>query len=318
MAPLPSRPDDAPDPDPATAIKNYTTMRLPAAQEEWALIRYVGSPIGEVVLLQEEEIFLGRSSECRICLQELEVSRKHARVALRRPDEYTTVVEVQDLGSTNGTFVNGRRLGPGSSPAVLREGDVLRVGAHAFKLKRLDALERHYHDTVMTQTTVDPLTGVSNRATVLHYLEKHAELARRHQRPLSLILADLDHFKAVNDRHGHPTGDLVLQLFGVVLLGRLRASDHVGRIGGEEFLVVLPETAAKEALTVAENLRLALERELVGPLDGGDPFQVTCSLGVAQLSEQDLDGGSLLARADVALYKAKSGGRNRVAIDTGP
>lgn len=309
-------PEESPDPDPATMVKNYTTMRLAPTPEEWALIRYVGSPIGEVILLQPSGMYIGRSSECEICLPELEVSRRHVRIELHPRSDGATLVEVQDLGSTNGTFVNGRRLGTSSLPIVLAEGDVLRVGAHAFKLKRLDELERHYHDTVLTQTTVDSLTGVSNRASVLHYLEKHAELARRHLRPLSLILADLDHFKSINDQYGHPTGDLVLQLFGVVLLGRLRSCDHVGRIGGEEFLVVLPETAAKEALQVAENLRVSLERELVGPLSGGDPFQVTCSLGVAQLSEQDVDGGSLLARADVALYKAKSSGRNRVALDT--
>jgi diguanylate cyclase (GGDEF)-like protein len=196
----------------------------------------------------------------------------------------------------------------------LRHGDVVRVGAHAFKLKRLDELERHYHQAVMAQTTVDPLTAVSNRATVLGYLEKHFDLARRHRRPLSVVLCDLDHFKDVNDRHGHAAGDLVLQRFGTILMARLRGSDQGGRIGGEEFLVVLPETQKHEALNVAEDVRKAMESETVLTSDG-QALKVTCSLGVAQIQDGDGNGGALLARADVALYRAKGLGRNRVEYD---
>jgi diguanylate cyclase (GGDEF)-like protein len=191
---------------------------------------------------------------------------------------------------------------------------VVRLGTHAFKLKHMDALERNYHQAVLAQATVDPLTQLGNRASVLGFLEKHTDLARRYKRPLSLILCDLDHFKEVNDRHGHAAGDLVLRSFGAIVCRRLRASDQVGRIGGEEFLVVLPETGGAEALTVAESLRSGLAAEAM-PVPVGDGLRVTCCFGVVEYCSNDVDGGSMLARADAALYRAKALGRNRVEFD---
>jgi diguanylate cyclase (GGDEF)-like protein len=188
--------------------------------------------------------------------------------------------------------------------------DVIRVGGHAFKLKHMDAIERRYHQDLVARTTVDSLTGVGNRATVLHQLASQVELARRHQRPLSVILADLDWFKRINDTHGHRAGDQVLESFGALLNQRMRTSDAVGRLGGDEFLVVLPETPVVMALMAADGLRQALaERPL--ELGEGHTLNLTCSLGVAELKPGDLDGGALLARADAALYGAKAGGRNR-------
>jgi len=302
-----TRPDDL-----QTLVSPMSGTHAPAVFHDWALIRYVGQPIGELVPIPLDGLVIGRSADCGLSLPEAEVSRNHSRITLALKGE-TVTVNLQDLGSTNGTFVNGRRLG--TEVRELTDGDVVRVGAHAFKLKRLDEMERQYHQAVLAQTTVDPLTGVSNRATVLHHLEKHFELARRHRRPLSVILCDLDHFKQVNDQHGHPAGDAVLQTFGIQLLGRLRGSDHVGRIGGEEFLVVLPETVAREAIGVADDLRLGMEEDPITLPGTGNVVRVTCSLGVAELRDTDADAGSLLARVDVALYRAKAAGRNRVERD---
>ena len=275
---------------------------------EWVLVRYVGQPMGECVPLPLAGLTLGRAPENGLCLAEPEVSRHHARLQVSADLE---AVELRDLGSTNGVFVNGHRVEANPGPLRLREGDVIRVGAHAFKLKHMDALERRFHQDMVARTTLDPVTGVSNRATVLHQLEAHFELARRHHRSLSLILLDLDWFKQINDTRGHRAGDLALEAFGALLLRRLRASDPVGRLGGDEFLVVLPETSAMLALTAAEDLRKALAEHA---FDGGDGqrLQLTCSLGVAELKTGDTDGGALLARADAALYAAKAGGRNRV------
>ena len=296
----------------------YACPPVPAqdpGQEEWALVRYVGDPIGEVILFQHERIRLGRASDSDIYLSEGEVSRHHALLERFVDDDGRPAVRIVDLGSTNGTFVNGCRIGTPHVPQPLQPGDVLRVGGHAFKLKRLDAVERQYHEAMRLQTTVDPLSGVSNRASVLNFLEKQSELASRHHRPLSLILCDLDQFKQINDRWGHPAGDAVLRFFGALLLGRLRACDHAGRIGGEEFLLVLPETSGREAAQVAESLRSSLEAALIPIEASPDPVTLTCCFGVAQMAERDADGGSLLARADVALYRAKAAGRNRVEFD---
>jgi len=315
---MPTQPplyEDFAESDPPTLFASPLGEGLPIAQGEWALIRYIGNPIGEVLPLRSVNLTVGRSPESDLVLAEVEVSRHHARIELVGQEELAPIVLISDLGSTNGTFVNGRRILPRNGPVSLQHGDVVRVGTHAFKLKHLDEMEKNYHAAVLAQTTVDSLTGLSNRASVLGFLEKQADLSRRHRRPLSLILCDLDHFKEVNDRHGHAVGDEVLRRFGNVAMGRLRTSDHVGRIGGEEFLIVLPETEGQEALAVAEELRKALAEEQMESTEAGVTFNVTSCFGVAQFRAEDADGGSLLARADVALYRAKALGRNRVEFD---
>jgi len=274
---------------------------------EWVLIRYVGQPMGEFIPLPLEGLSIGRAPENGLCLPEPEVSRRHARLNVAADLE---TVELRDLGSTNGVFINGRRVHADPGPLKLRAEDVVRVGGHAFKLKHMDALERRYHQDMVARTTLDPLTGVGNRATVLHQLESHFDLARRHRRPLSVILADLDWFKQVNDTHGHRAGDRALESFGALLHLRLRGSDPVGRLGGDEFLIVLPETSVMMALHAAEGLRRSLAEHPL-ELEGGLDLRLTCSLGVAELKDGDSDGGALLARADAALYGAKAGGRDR-------
>jgi diguanylate cyclase (GGDEF)-like protein len=281
---------------------------------EWALIRYVGNPIGEVLSLGQTGLSLGRAPENQVRLPEPEVSRHHARLELVGQKGLAPIVLLSDLGSTNGTYVNGQQIQPRNGPVALRHGDVIRLGTHAFKLKHMDELEKNYHQAVLAQATVDPLTQLSNRASVLSFLEKHTDLARRYKRPLALILCDLDHFKEVNDRYGHAAGDQVLHSFGAIVCRRLRASDQVGRIGGEEFLVVLPETGGAEALTVAESLRAGLAAEVM-PAPDGENLSVTCCFGVVEYGSNDVDGGSMLARADAALYRAKALGRNRVEFD---
>lgn len=303
------------DPDSPTSYAFVSGVGAVGADDEWTLIRYAGHPIGEVVPIRGSGISLGRGLDNDLCLPDAEVSRRHAKLDLLVHESEGRMVMLRDLGSTNGTFVNGVRVTPNDQPMHLIDGDVLRVGGNAFKLKLLDPMERNYHQVVQAQTTRDHLTGVSNRATVLGYLEKHTDLTRRYRRPLSVVLGDLDNFKQVNDTYGHATGDLVLKLFGMVLLRRLRTCDHAGRIGGEEFLIVLPETQLKEALAVAEELRTAFGSEPISPSDGGAPFHAQASFGVAQLQERDLNAGSLFGRADIALYRAKALGRNRVECD---
>ena len=305
--PLEPTPPDLPPWAPASQPEEAELLTDPGSRE-WMLVRYVGQPLGECISLSARGLEIGRAPDCELCLPEVEVSRRHASL-IPAADERS--VELRDLGSTNGVFVNGLRANAYPGPLRLVAEDVLRVGGHAFKLKHMDALERRYHLDMVTRTTLDPLTGVGNRAFVLHQLESHVNLARRHQRPLSLILADLDQFKAVNDTLGHQTGDQALEAFGTLLLRRLRDSDPAGRLGGDEFLIVLPDTPATLALRAAEDLRRAIGDQPL-ELRGGQQVALTCSLGVAELKDGDSDGGALLARADAVLYGAKAGGRNRV------
>ncbi len=156
------------------------------------------------------------------------------------------------------------------------------------------------------QASHDALTGVFSRGAFLDMVGKEIERARRHGHPLSLLMVDLDHFKSVNDRHGHLVGDRVLAEFARRVDGQLRRPDVFGRYGGEEFAVLLPETLLADALHVAERIRTAVAAESAPGLP-----PCTVSIGVAQWhAGWDTDG--LLAEADAALYQAKRGGRNRV------
>jgi diguanylate cyclase (GGDEF)-like protein len=164
------------------------------------------------------------------------------------------------------------------------------------------------------QASTDSLTGVSNRRYFLAQAEQELRRSRRFARPLSVMMIDLDHFKKINDTHGHAVGDAVLQ--GVVrrALESLRQSDQLGRLGGEEFAVVLPETDLAAATEVAERLRKHIaERPLIAERQ---PIHSSVSVGVAQLGAEDSSIDALFSRADAALYRAKNGGRDRVEVAT--
>lgn len=152
----------------------------------------------------------------------------------------------------------------------------------------------------------DPLTGIANR---LHFsmVYQHAiNGARREQNPLGVIFFDIDHFKRVNDQYGHLTGDQVLKHIAALVKQKTRKSDIVARWGGEEFILLLPNTPMEEACVLAENLRSTIERENFGAVE-----KITCSFGVAALAENE-SGEALLKRADELLYEAKASGRNKV------
>ena len=157
--------------------------------------------------------------------------------------------------------------------------------------------------------TTDALTGLLNRRAFLDRLGSDIARSLRYGRPLTLAMVDLDHFKRINDRFGHGVGDEVLVAFAGVCRTALRDADVVGRLGGEEFAVLLPETAIRRAASTAERLREAVEALRI-PADGG-PVAPTASIGLAMLGPGD-DASRLMARADHALYAAKEQGRNRV------
>ena len=163
--------------------------------------------------------------------------------------------------------------------------------------------------------TFEGLTGLYRREAVLEILDREWSRSIRYDRPLSIALADLDRFKWINDRHGHLAGDLVLQRVAAELKAHLRETDFIGRFGGEEFLIVLPETQLEGATRLAEKIRERIEA-LEIPIDSGEPLRVTLSMGVAGRAEVKGDGKTrarpLLSAADTALYSAKRNGRNRV------
>jgi diguanylate cyclase (GGDEF)-like protein len=265
-------------------------------------VAYAGAALGRVFPLQVGSVVVGRAPDAGVTLLDGEVSRQHARIRVEAGR-----VQVEDLGSTNGTRVNEALV---QGPVDLRNGDRLAIGGHVLKLVYLDPLERAFHETLLDLSTRDPLTGLANRSSALAELQNRFGLSLRYDRPLAVVVADLDHFKRVNDSYGHGAGDFVLHTFGERLLANLREADLAGRIGGEEFLMVLPETDLAGARPFAERLRKAIGGTPM-PLPSGG-VSITCSLGIAERTPMDLEAGQLLARADAALYQAKAGGRDRV------
>lgn len=159
----------------------------------------------------------------------------------------------------------------------------------------------------------DTLTGCYNRRELDRQMTRFLAASQRHGKDFSLVFFDLDHFKRVNDVHGHLAGDAVLQGIAGEIRGKIRAGDIFCRYGGEEFALLLPETDGQKAADLAERLRLAIEALQIHA--GKDLFlRVTASFGVTMASQEDRDGASLLARADAMLYRAKAEGRNRVVF----
>ena len=159
----------------------------------------------------------------------------------------------------------------------------------------------------------DGLTGLFNRRAIEEYAEAEYNIASRKGRAMSVILLDIDHFKNVNDRFGHKFGDVVLRRVAQTLKEDLRNYDRVGRWGGEEFLLILPDTELKDAVTVAERLRSKTATAQIS-LENGDSFSVQISLGTACTVNQYSSLTKLIDAADQALYRAKQSGRNRVCF----
>jgi two-component system cell cycle response regulator len=226
------------------------------------------------------------------------------------------VIFLSALDDTD-TKVNGLALGANdyiSKPFRVEEL-IARVGV-AIRLKRdRDLLQenaeelRRRAEAASEMSMTDALTGLLNRYGLQRALQRELSEARRYARPLSCLLLDIDFFKSINDTHGHAAGDAALMQAARVLTESVRGSDVVCRYGGEEFLVLAPETDARGAHSLAEKIRLAVSSRLFG--EGPRAFALTLSAGVAELRPGE-SGNDMIARADLALYQAKQRGRDRV------
>jgi diguanylate cyclase (GGDEF)-like protein len=213
--------------------------------------------------------------------------------------------------------VNGLSLGANDYISKPFKAEELLARVYvALRLKReRDQLRRRAEEAVQSaevaqeRAMTDALTGLLNRYGLQHVLVREVAETRRYNRPLSCLMIDLDYFKSVNDLHGHAAGDVSLQQVANVLTDNVRGSDIVFRYGGEEFLVLLPETELEGALSLAEKIRHAAYSRSFG--DGERIFPLTLSAGVATLWDHE-SGNDMIARADMALYQAKEQGRNRV------
>lgn len=189
---------------------------------------------------------------------------------------------------------------------------VARLALH-LKLKRLQDELREKNAMLARLSTTDPVTGLRTRRYATEVLNIEWIRARRYHHGLSVMMADLDHFKRVNDEFGHPAGDAVLRGVSEILRQTLRATDVPGRYGGEEILVILPHTDAPGALQLADRWRQAVKDARFASSDGRD-IQVTVSIGVACFDGEQGSPEELVGAADEALYRAKHGGRDRVEV----
>ena len=176
-----------------------------------------------------------------------------------------------------------------------------------------DITERKAMEAELTRlATTDPLTGMANRRYFIAQLDREMARIQRNAGPAAVLMLDLDHFKRINDNYGHAAGDAVLQAFARTAQASLRKIDLIGRLGGEEFSILLPQTGLDAARRFAERLRKNIEAMRVE--HDGESLQVTVSIGLTELTRADLDCDSVLARVDQALYQAKAEGRNKVEI----
>jgi diguanylate cyclase (GGDEF)-like protein len=165
---------------------------------------------------------------------------------------------------------------------------------------------------VQSLALTDPLTGLQNRRSLFELGRIEFSRAQRMQRPFCCMMLDLDHFKQINDNYGHPLGDQIIQEFAERCKSSVREVDLIGRYGGEEFLIFLPETDSQTAMQVAERLRASVEGMPIKV--SGREINVTVSIGVSRTDENTLELETLIARADQAMYIAKHKGRNNVKI----
>jgi diguanylate cyclase (GGDEF)-like protein len=260
-----------------------------------------GPSLGRRFTLAGAEHLLGRLPELDISVEVDAVSRQHAK--FQRDDNGWLL---EDLNSTNGTFVNDERI----RSRRLKDGDIVKAGKAILKFLSGSNIEASYHEEIYRMTIVDALTGVHNKRYFLEFLGQEIARSARHNFALSLVMFDVDHFKKVNDTHGHLAGDAVLRELGRRLRPRMRREDLIARYGGEEFACVLSNTPRNGAIPFAEDIRYMIESEPIRHEQTVLP--ITISLGVAELDVKNPTVDDLIARADSNLYAAKHAGRNRV------
>jgi two-component system cell cycle response regulator len=290
--------------DEKTRVTGLDEMQILPAGDDCLVVIHtaVQAELGRRYVLSEALTTIGRGSSNQIVVGSDAVSRQHARLERRGTDFL-----VSDLNSTNGTFINNERQRTRNSR--LNRGDQLRVGDTVFKYLSGSDIEAQYHAVIGHMAVSDGLTNLANRKHLDTLLAEEIQRAHRHNRELSVLMIDIDHFKAINDVHGHLAGDRVIAGLGHMLRQRLRSDDKLGRYGGEEFCAILPETTLESAATIAETLR-AMVATHPFPVDA-KRLAVTISIGAASLKAQ-MQSSDLYRAADEMLYRAKNLGRNQI------
>lgn len=266
------------------------------------LVVIYGGDLGKRVPLGRTPIECGRGMQCDVPLDDDAASRRHASFAWTG----STYV-VTDLGSTNGTLVNDLTV----RETTLIDGDQVKIGHTIFKFICGGNIELSYHEEIYRLMTFDGLTQIHNKRAFDTTLEREVARSQRYQRPLSLLIFDIDHFKLINDRLGHLAGDAVLRQLALLVRNNVRREDTLARVGGEEFALLTPEIGIEAARGIAEKLRALVART---PCHFEEHrIDLTSSFGVATMPlHTPISPTDLYGLADERLYAAKHGGRNKV------
>jgi two-component system, cell cycle response regulator len=287
-----------------TTITNIKKAGPDGESKQAFFIIISGNPVGSMFKIDSDEMLIGRSADMDICINDKEVSRKHAKV-VKEPDGNLIIV---DLKSTNGTYYNGKRI----DKHLLKDGDKIQIAfTTIMKFSYQDSIEIKFQKGLFESASKDKLTKIYNRAFFSERFPQEFSYATRHNMPLSLVLFDIDHFKKVNDTYGHQAGDRVLSKIADVVSKIIRKENIFARYGGEEFVILLRNTNEEKALIFANNIKKAIEEHAFRFSDAVIP--VTISAGIATYREGNFRKDAEMFRiADQYLYMAKNHGRNRV------
>ena len=258
--------------------------------------------LGKRFVLEHNPTRVGRGADNHIVLDGDSVSRRHAHFE-QRGEPWLVV----DDGSTNGTYCNDEQI---SREMVLKNGDRVKIGPTIFKFLSGADVEAQYHEEIYRMTIIDGLTQIHNKRYLYEALEREMIRGRRHERDLAILMFDIDHFKRINDVHGHLAGDFVLKELARIVQSRIRRDEVFARYGGEEFSIILPETSLEGAGSLGETLRQKVAEHTF--VFQADTIRVTISVGGAVMQDSDRTANDLIKRADERLYAAKNSGRNRV------
>lgn len=274
------------------------------AVKEPALDFMGGPSMGQQIILQEGEHVFGRSRDANVVIEDEAISRYHFKVKVK-----DKVVTIEDMGSTNGTFVNGARV----NQQVLSPNDKVQISSvTVLRFSYVDLIDKNTHERFYEMALFDPVTLAHTKRYFLDRIEHEFAHSRRRNFPLSLIIFDLDHFKKVNDTHGHPAGDYVLQKVSEITKNLIRNEDIFARYGGEEFVILMRDTDESSAVKLADRLRRKIELNKF--IFEGNNIPVTVSLGVAcSFNNNYKTNQELIKDADKFLYQSKINGRNRVS-----
>lgn len=278
--------------------------KVAGKQPKRAYLFFLAGPLlGKLFPLQEGITVLGRSPEADIVINDTRVSRTHFKIVVDGEK-----ITAEDLGSTNGSFVNGERIKKQS----LEDDDKIQISpATIFKFSLADDDEKIAFDELYELGVIDPLTNVYNKRYFTDRLKEELSHSKRLSIELSLMMIDIDFFKNINDKYGHLAGDRVLGQLAKVLQAMTRHEDIVARYGGEEFAVVLRNTGEDGATLLAERIRNTIAGTPVSFEE--EKISYTISIGVATLCQKYIFEtiNDLIAAADKCLYYSKEHGRNR-------